>query len=65
MCIAYPADRGPLDAKTSLPAGCRIAAGGSGGGGNRGVASGLALLALFSLAGLKSRARRSNPQERR
>jgi hypothetical protein len=59
MCMAYPVERGPLDADVSpLGAGCSIAAGGS--HGNRGVASALALLAIFSLAGLKSRKRRSN-----
>jgi hypothetical protein len=59
MCVAYPVERGPLDAGSPLAAGCSVAAGGSNGG-NRGLATGLALLAIFSFAGLKSRARRSN-----
>jgi hypothetical protein len=59
MCMAYPADRGPLDAKVPGFAGCSVAAGGSPGG-NRGLATGLALLTIFSFAGLKSRARRPN-----
>ena len=59
MCVAYPADRGPLAVKVPGIAGCSVVAGGSHGG-NRGLATGLALLTIFSLAGLKSRARRSN-----
>jgi hypothetical protein len=59
MCVAYPADRGPLDAKVATVPGCSVVAGGSRGG-SRGLASGLALLAIFAAAGLKSRARRSN-----